>query len=124
MRDKDDLLFSVTKEDLIIETFRGSGAGGQNRNKRDTAVRITHPASGAVGQSQDERSQWQNKREALKRLAAHPKFKSWVAQVSRGLKTDKEIEREVEESLANPAHIKTEVKSGKNWAEIDAEDLT
>jgi protein subunit release factor B len=119
-----ELLFSVTKDDLVIETYRGSGAGGQNRNTRDTAVRITHPASGAVGKSEDERSQHQNKRMALKRLATHPKFKLWVAQVSRGLKTDKEIEQEVKESIANPANIKTEVKQGKAWVEKDPEELT
>lgn len=56
------LLFSVTKKDLIVETFRGSGKGGQHRNKNDTVVRITHPESRAVGKSEDERSQLQNKK--------------------------------------------------------------
>jgi protein subunit release factor A len=73
-----ELLFSVTKKDLVIETMRGSGKGGQNRNKRDTAVRITHPPSGAVGVSQDERSQLQNKRQAFRRLAESDKFMTWV----------------------------------------------
>jgi len=119
-----ELLFSVTKKDLVIETYRGSGAGGQHRNKTDSAVRITHPASGAVGKSEDQRSQYQNKRVALKRLTEDPRFKAWVAQVSKGLKTDKEIEQEVQESLADPANVKTEVRKGKGWLRVNEEDLT
>lgn len=59
----------VTKKDLRIECIRGSGKGGQNRNKRDTAVRITHILTGLVGYAEDERSQWQNKKLAFQRLA-------------------------------------------------------
>ena len=106
-----------------METFRASGNGGQNVNKRDTAVRFTHPASGAVGQSQDQRSQLQNKQTALRRLAEDPRFKAWVAQVSAGVKTDKEIQQEVKESLANPKNVKTEIKAGKRWVEVDPTEL-
>jgi len=45
---KKELLFSLTKKDFKVETFRGSGAGGQHRNKTDSAVRIKHPASGRL----------------------------------------------------------------------------
>lgn len=60
---------NVTKSDLKIERIRGSGPGGQNRNKRDTAIRITHKPTGLVGYSEDERSQLQNQKKAFKRLA-------------------------------------------------------
>lgn len=61
--------YTVTKEDLRIECFRGSGAGGQNRNKRDTAVRITHILTGVSSVAQDQRTQEQNKKIAFKRLS-------------------------------------------------------
>lgn len=60
---------TVRKEDLRIETMRGSGKGGQHRNKTDSAVRITHIPTGEVGYSEDQRSQLQNKKTAFLRLA-------------------------------------------------------
>lgn len=72
MREK---VLSVTLKDCDVQTKRGSGKGGQNRNKRDTAVRIVHRASGAVGESQEQRSQLQNKVTAFKRMAETQTFK-------------------------------------------------
>lgn len=72
MREK---ILSVTLKDCDVQTKRGHGKGGQNRNTRDTAVRIVHRASGAVGESQEERSQLQNKTRAFRRMAESDKFK-------------------------------------------------
>jgi len=72
------LLFSVTKKDLRIDTFRSGGKGGQNQNKRDTGVRITHLESGAVGESREERSQEQNKHRAFRRMVETEKFQKWI----------------------------------------------
>jgi len=58
----------VTKKDLRIEFFRGSGPGGQNKNKRDTACRITHIPTGLVAQAQEHTTQDKNKKAAFKRL--------------------------------------------------------
>lgn len=71
------LLFSITRKDFRIDTFRSGGKGGQNQNKRDTGVRITHLDSGAVGESREERSQLQNKKNAFRRCIESNKFKIW-----------------------------------------------
>jgi peptide chain release factor 1 len=59
----------VRRPDLRVEFIRGSGRGGQNKNKRDTACRITHLPTGISARAEDQRSQDQNKRSAFRRLA-------------------------------------------------------
>jgi len=61
---------TVKTEDLQIDTFRSSGPGGQNVNKRETAIRITHVPTGLVVESQTERNQLKNKENALSILQA------------------------------------------------------
>ena len=73
-----ELLFSVTKDDFDFQTFRSGGKGGQHQNKKDTGVRIIHRESGAVGESREERSQTQNKKNAFNRLVQSKKFQDWL----------------------------------------------
>lgn len=75
-----ELLFSITKSDFRVDTFRAGGPGGQNQNSRDTGVRITHLESGAVGEARDSRYQKVNRRQAFDRLVKSYKFKIWLNQ--------------------------------------------
>ena len=62
-------IFQASRKDFRVEYFRGSGPGGQHRNKKDTACRITHIETGLVAESQRHKSQDRNKKEAFRKLA-------------------------------------------------------
>jgi len=115
MKPNREILFSLTKKDFIRQTFRAGGKGGQHQNKTDSAVRITHKESGAVGVSRDERSQHANQKIAFGRLMDSKEFKIWhrikSAEMFGTRKTKAQIIQEVEESMV-PKNLKVECLGG------------
>ncbi len=112
-------VFSVTISDCEIQTFRAGGKGGQNQNKTESGVRIIHPPSGARGESREERSQLQNKRNAFRRMGQSETFKKWAkAQVAR-LRGEEPIEDRVER-LMRPENLLIEVQTGEGWVKEEA----
>lgn len=106
-------VFTVKLKDLVTTTFRAGGPGGQNQNKRDTGVRLSHPPSGAVAESREGRTQLENKRRALAKLADDPKFKAWCRVVALKLP---DIDQIIDD-ITNPKYLKIEVKKDGKWVE-------
>lgn len=102
-----------------MQTFRAGGKGGQHQNKTDSAVRIVHKASGAVGESREERSQVQNKKIAFKRLTESVRFKMWHAMKAKELIDGETIEEKVAKQM-QPENLKVETKDEQgNWQNED-----
>jgi len=114
-----ELLFSVTKKDLKIETFKAGGPGGQHQNKTASAVRITHSESGAVGESRTHRSQAQNKKEALRRLVKHPKWKVWHNRRVHECLSGETVEQAVQRAM-QPKNLKVEVRKDGKWVKDES----
>ena len=110
-------ILSITKKDFVIQTFKSGGKGGQHQNKTDSGVRIIHSASGAVGESRSFKSQYQNKKEALKRLTDSKKFKIWLNKVVYEITSGKTIEQRVDEAM-ELNNLKIEGRTSVGWEEI------
>ena len=96
-------LFSVTAKHCRWDYYKGSGAGGQKRNKTENCVRCTHEPSGAVGKSEEGRSKEQNKKKAFRRMAESKEFQNWLRlEVSRATGAWAEVVAKIERELADP----------------------
>lgn len=119
-----NLLFSLTKRDFDISFYRGTGKGGQNRNKVETGVRIVHPESGAIAEACEERSQLQNRHIAFRRLINSPKFKAWhrlkCQAALQDLSVKEMLQQWVDEQMS-PGNIRVEVRTSSGWTEVDPE---
>ncbi len=119
MKKKKELLFSLTKDDFTIQTFKAGGKGGQHQNKTDSGVRIIHKDSKVVGLSRSDRSQHRNKKLAFERLTKVPEFKKWIRQKANEIIDGKTIDQRVQEMLA-PKYIKMEVMDKYNkWMKVN-----
>jgi len=101
---KKDKLYSLSKKDFIVETFRSGGKGGQHQNTTNSGCRIKHPESGAMGEARDSRSFHQNKKKAFMRMYKSDKFQNWhkkkVGFALQGIQNfKKKIEKEVEQEM-------------------------
>jgi protein subunit release factor A len=70
-------ILSITKKDFRFDYFRAGGPGGQNQNKVNSGVRITHMESGATAEARDSRDQLANKRNAFLRMLETDEWKTW-----------------------------------------------
>jgi protein subunit release factor B len=111
------LLFSVTRDNCEWSYTRGTGNGGQSRNKTSSAVHCIHPPSGAHGYAEDQRSQLQNRQLAFERMAKTKEFQTWNRTEARrvmGIQAD--IEAKVD---AKMRQIRIEIRNEKGlWQEV------
>lgn len=117
-----ELLFSVTKKDLEINYFSGTGPGGQNRNKVQNCVRMHHPESGARATGQSSRDRQENLREAFKSLVNSIEFKVWHSKKTQEILSGKTIEQKVQESMVD-SNLKIECRVDNKWIEYKDEDI-
>lgn len=110
-----ELLFSVTKDDCEWSYTKGTGKGGQKRNKTSSAVHCFHKPSGAHGYSESSRKQIDNKRDAFKKMVDTQEFKLWQQhEIWKKVGVLEEVEKRVEEEMKN---IKIETVVDGKWTE-------
>lgn len=114
-----ELLFSVTAADCKFEYMRGTGPGGQKRNKTESKVRCTHLESGAVGESDETRDQHKNKQIAFRKMAESETFKKWhKLEIARRTGLLTQVEERVDEMMRD---VRVEVYSteDKKWVKSE-----
>lgn len=113
-----ELLFSVTKKDLEISYFSGTGGGGQHRNKHQNCVKMYHKNSGARSTGQSNKERKSNLKEAFNNLVESQKFKIWLNERIYEEANQISIEKKVKD-LMSPENLRIETKEEKGkWKEI------
>ena len=118
---KREILFSITAADCEWSYTRGTGKGGQKKNKTNSAVHCMHRASGAHGYSEASRSQADNRRDAFVKMTETKEFKDWHRlEFMRRSGLMAQIDAEVARSLRQ---VKIEAKVDGRWTEVTEADL-
>jgi len=126
----DTITVNISPQDLRVDTFRASGAGGQHVNKTESAVRITHLPTGIVVQSQAERSQHRNKDHAMKILTSrlfvyYQEQERMKTQAITAAKKDIDFGSQIRSYVMQPYTMvndhRTELKVGDVHAVLDGE---
>lgn len=112
------LLFSVTKKDLKITYFSGTGKGGQHRNKHQNCVRLQHPVSGANVTGQSYKSRQANLKEAFNNLINDAKFRLWHNRIINEIYQAKTVDEMVDEMM-KPENLVIETKDENGKWRID-----
>jgi len=111
------LLFSVTKDDCEWSYTKGTGAGGQKRNKTSSAVHCHHRPSGAHGYSESSRSQLDNRRDAFTKMVNTKEFQTWnKMEAMRRLGILADLDSRVQREMLY--NTKIEVRVNGRWTEI------
>jgi peptide chain release factor 2 len=113
----------IDPDDLRIDTYRSGGAGGQNVQKNDTAVRITHLPSGIVTQCQNERSQLQNREVAMRVLRSkllERKLREQQAEIDRvrGTKSSNEWGSQIRSYVFQPYQMVKDLRTQHETSDI------
>lgn len=108
----------LSPKDLDISYYIGSGAGGQNRQKNATGVKLVHRESGAIGQCSETRSREQNKKKAFQNLVNSPKMKLWLNKKMYEIRNQETLEEFVDNWMSEK-NLKIEGKDEEGkWTRI------
>ena len=121
----DEIEIEIKPDDLRIDTYRSGGAGGQHVNKTDSAVRITHLPTGIVVQCQNERSQIQNKEQAMKMLMgklAEKAEEERIAKMQEIVGQSKKIEwgSQIRSYVLHPYNMVKDHRTGEETSNTEA----